>query len=124
MKKPKAGDKVVFISPKHLNFLGQIGEVTEKLWRNEGDIIVDFGSVYVSFKKPYKEISRHTSLAKPLQAFARILQIWKKIWKKTRKEQAIATIGGILVTYGAYTIHTGLAIICIGAFLMTFGVKQ
>lgn len=121
MNKPKAGDKVVFISPKHLNFLGHIGEVKQTKWCHEDDIVVDFGeSEYVVFHKPYKEISRHTSLAKPLQALARVLQMWKK----TKKEQAIATIGGILVTYGAYTIHTGLAVICIGALLMTYGVKQ
>lgn len=120
MKRPKAGDKVVFTSVRHPTFLGEIGEVKENSWGYSG-IIAVFKGENIMFHEPYKEISRHLWLSKPLKGLARLMQYVEGESKQTNKRQASFIVGCIAVIAGSALIHEGLAIASIGAILIAYG---
>lgn len=121
MKKPKTGDKVVFISVRHPAFLGEIGEVKETTSWGESNIIAVFKGQNILLHEPYKEISRHLWLSKPLKGLARLMQYVGGEDKQTNKRQASVIVGCIAVIAGTALIHEGLAIASIGAILIAYG---
>lgn len=123
MKRPKAGDKVVFTSVRHPAFLGEIGEVKETVWEYS-DIVVGFKGENIVFQEPYKEISRHLWLSKPLKGLARLMQYIEGEGKQTNKRQASVIVGCIAVIAGTALIHEGLAIASIGAILIAYGKQK